>query len=285
MDFACLLPMKWLIKSPLTDALIYNCKKFALSTSSPEEMRFLSGLFFQISFSALLSFPRPGGMVTSSPGLGTVPPACSLSSLSAACLEKGFQGRKVILRCLWVHPLNRSGGSQALLVHLSDVPFQHPTLPQWDEMRQVLTLWQLKPCGFGVFVHVEPVHGLSVVSETQPLLPCGVPGLLESQMWWEGVIGLDLGFTRCLTVFSSFPMCSGVFHLALPLALLGHKNTSHGATSLCPDAIKEPAGHKEPLWIGGHLLTVSPPLSPQILAALEKDEQARRQRLRKKPRA
>lgn len=75
---------------------------------------------------------------------------------------------------------------------------------------------------------------------------------------------------------------SGVFHLALPLSLLGHKNTSHGVTSPCPDAIKEPAGHKELLWVGGHLLTVCPPLSPQILAALEKDEQARRQRLRSK---
>lgn len=39
-------PMKWLIKSPLTDALIFNCKKFALSTSSPEEMRFLVGFVF-----------------------------------------------------------------------------------------------------------------------------------------------------------------------------------------------------------------------------------------------
>lgn len=75
---------------------------------------------------------------------------------------------------------------------------------------------------------------------------------------------------------------SGVFHLALPLALLGHKNTSHGATFPCPDAMKEPGGHKEPLCVGGHLFTVSPPLSPQILAALEKDEQARRQRLRSK---
>lgn len=75
---------------------------------------------------------------------------------------------------------------------------------------------------------------------------------------------------------------SGFFQLTLPFALLGHKNTSRGATSPCPAAIKELAGHKEPLWAGGHLLTLSVPLSPQILAALEKDEQARRQRLRSK---
>lgn len=73
---------------------------------------------------------------------------------------------------------------------------------------------------------------------------------------------------------------SGFFRLTLPLALLGHKNTSDGVTSPCPAAIK--AGHRELLYVGGRLLTLSLALSPQILAALEKDEQARRQRLRSK---
>lgn len=40
---------------------------------------------------------------------------------------------------------------------------------------------------------------------------------------------------------------SGVFHLALPLVPLGSKNTSHGATSPSPDAVKEPVGYRKPL--------------------------------------
>lgn len=110
----------------------------------------------------------------------------------------------------------------------------------------------ISPCASWLLVSVRRVPGVSAD-------PLGVP-----------VARLVDGTTH-----------TGVLHLALPLALLGHKNTAPGATSPCPDAVTEPTGHTEPLGSRA-LLTLSPALSPQILAALEKDEQARRQRLRSK---
>lgn len=116
-------PMKWLIKSPLTDALIFNCKKkkLALSTGSPEEMRSLSAFVFFFFFpsafllcwhgvsetrlvtavgllpSALRSEPSsppsppalrgPAGMAVSLGARGPSPPPCDLQEVVQ---RKGF---------------------------------------------------------------------------------------------------------------------------------------------------------------------------------------------------
>lgn len=59
---------------------------------------------------------------------------------------------------------------------------------------------------------------------------------------------------------------------------------SHGATSPCPDVVNEPVRPWATRSHFGQEGISSPSLLslPQILAALEKDEQARRQRLRSK---
>lgn len=61
---------------------------------------------------------------------------------------------------------------QALLVHPSGVPLRYPSTPNcppWGEISGVLPLVAAETSWIWSFVLVEPVYGLIVVSEMEPL--------------------------------------------------------------------------------------------------------------------